>query len=164
MLQLLKRLYSTQWTYLQAQTYQKSLSRQSIPKEHVITKFSRSSGPGGQNVNKVNTKVELRLLLSKCTWIPDYAKDRMRQTKKIGKGDELIVTSDRTRSQLKNMEDCYDKLIHTIQDAVAVTKEADERTLLRVKTLQSIEDKRRKEHKIKQSQKKSERRSKGRDY
>ena len=39
--------------------------------------YSRSQGPGGQNVNKVNTKVTLKLNLSQAFWISDKVKDRL---------------------------------------------------------------------------------------
>ena len=50
---ILKRLYvSKAWTYKEATSWQHSFQWQNIPKEHVSVTFSRSSGPGGQNVNK----------------------------------------------------------------------------------------------------------------
>jgi hypothetical protein len=50
---LSKRLYSTKpWSYQEATAWQKAFNQQAIPKEHVSISFSRSSGPGGQNVNK----------------------------------------------------------------------------------------------------------------
>ncbi|CAO3672555.1 unnamed protein product [Rhizopus microsporus] len=83
---------------------------------------------------------------------------------KKSKDDEVIITSDKTRSQSKNVQDCYDKLVTTIKQAVAVPKEPDEATLRRVKQLQDIQNKNRLEIKKRISQKKSERRSKGADY
>lgn len=43
----------------------------------VEVKYSRSSGPGGQHVNKVDTKVDLRFHVESSTWIPDAVRDRM---------------------------------------------------------------------------------------
>jgi protein subunit release factor B len=85
----------------------------------------------------VNTKVDLRLSLSKADWIPDYAKDKLKNSThlKTSKNNELIVTSDKTRSQAKNIQDCYSKLTQIIKESVTVTKEPDQSTLLRVKQL-----------------------------
>ena len=47
----------------------------SVVSEDVIVSFARSSGPGGQNVNKVNTKVDMRLPLHKAEWIPESVKE-----------------------------------------------------------------------------------------
>jgi hypothetical protein len=59
---LRKQFYSTKpWSYLEATAWQKAFNQQDIPKEHVSISFSRSSGPGGQNVNK-----GLSVLLRKC--------------------------------------------------------------------------------------------------
>ncbi|KAG1056414.1 hypothetical protein G6F43_001689 [Rhizopus delemar] len=166
-LRSLKRSFTSKpWTYEEAYAWQRSFNEQKIPKEHVTIAFSRSSGPGGQNVNKVNTKVDLRLSLPKATWIPDYAKAKLRSTSSIkkSKNDELIITSDKTRSQAKNIKDCYDKLVCVIKEAVAVQKEPDETTLERVRQLQNLQEKNRKDFKKRLSQKKSDRRSKGKDY
>ncbi|ORE10728.1 peptidyl-tRNA hydrolase domain-like protein [Rhizopus microsporus var. microsporus] len=135
---IIKRYVSSKpWSYEQASAWIESFNKQKIPKEHTTVSFSRSSGPGGQNVNKVNTKVDLRLSLSKATWIPEYARDTLRSLPNVkkSKDDEVIITSDKTRSQSKNVQDCYDKLVTTIKQAVAVPREPDEATLRRVKQL-----------------------------
>ncbi|KAL0073408.1 hypothetical protein F4703DRAFT_1897707 [Phycomyces blakesleeanus] len=161
---MLQRFYSSSsgsiWPYAKATEWIKRLSKATIPPKQLQLSFSRSSGPGGQNVNKVSTKVTLRLALQSADWIPAYAKDKLASTKT---GD-LIITSDRTRSQAKNVEDCYDKLLSQLRLAVAVPKEADSETLARVKHLQQLEDTRRKDVKKRQSDKKSSRRSKRDDY
>lgn len=79
----------------------------------------------------------MRLSLSKATWIPEYARDALRSLPNVkkSKDDEVIITSDKTRSQSKNVQDCYDKLVTTIKQAVAVPREPDEATLRRVKQL-----------------------------
>ncbi|KAI9250741.1 hypothetical protein BY458DRAFT_559652 [Sporodiniella umbellata] len=125
------------WSYKEASLWQSNFNQHLIPKDQVTTTFSRSSGPGGQNVNKVNSKVDLRLQLSKADWIPEYAKERLRNKSSLRKSkeDELIITSEKTRSQSKNLQDCYTKLVREIQEAVAVPKEADEATLKRIRIL-----------------------------
>lgn len=48
-----------------------------IPMNKIRVKYSRSSGPGGQHVNKVDTKVDLRFHVESSTWIPDAVRKRM---------------------------------------------------------------------------------------
>lgn len=70
-----------------------------IPMDKIQLSFVRSSGPGGQNVNKLNTKAELRFNVDDAGWIP--ADMRMRfaeqQATKINKERELIITSQEHR-------------------------------------------------------------------
>lgn len=78
--------------------------------------YVRSSGPGGQNVNKLATKVELRFHLTASTSLSQPQKARLAATfpsHLAGNGD-FIVTSERTRSQVQNREDAVQKLIQMI--------------------------------------------------
>lgn len=74
--------------------------------------FSRSSGPGGQNVNKVNTKAELRLLPADVQGFDDAARARFITAcgKRLTREGELILTAETHRSQLENREVCIEKL------------------------------------------------------
>ncbi|XP_072932323.1 large ribosomal subunit protein mL62 [Epargyreus clarus] len=96
-----------------------------IPIEKLDITYSASSGPGGQNVNKVHTKVDLRFKLSEATWIHRDIKERMLELhgKKLTKDGYLVIRSDTTRSQQLNLADCMQKLRNMIRDA-AVTKRA----------------------------------------
>ncbi|KAI7867442.1 hypothetical protein BDF14DRAFT_1803992 [Spinellus fusiger] len=118
------------FTYAQASEWMSALNR-SLVSPNVSLSFSRSSGPGGQNVNKVSTKVTLRLSTVNAPWLPGHVKEKLAMTK-IG---DLIITSDRTRSQAKNIDDCYSKLLQQLRQAAQVPKEPDASTLARVKTL-----------------------------
>jgi protein subunit release factor B len=79
----------------------------------------------------------MRLALGKVNWLPEYAKDRLRSFSHFhtSKQDELIVTSDKTRSQSKNVQDCYDKLVTAIKQSVSVKKQADQDTIAKIETL-----------------------------
>ena len=83
----------------------------SIPLDEFAFTFSRSSGPGGQNVNKVNTKVTLRWPLEKSS-LPPAVKQRFREQyrRRINQADELLVMSQRFRDQGRNVADCLSKL------------------------------------------------------
>ena len=66
-----------------------SKNRIHVPLEKLEHNFSRSSGPGGQNVNKLNTKVELRFKVSEADWLADDVKNRLRHTVGCGYGTYL---------------------------------------------------------------------------
>jgi len=89
--------------------------------------YSRSSGPGGQNVNKVNTKVDIRFHINSSTWIPDIIKQQLRNNNlNINKKDELIITSDKFRTQKQNYDDCLNKLQIIINNVCELPSETSE--------------------------------------
>ena len=94
--------------------------RLTIPGSELSIAFARSGGPGGQNVNKVASKVELRwnpttsmaLGLDDRVWLLSRLKNRL-----TTEGD-LIVTSTLTRDQLKNRDDAMSKLTLIVRTAL----------------------------------------------
>ncbi|KAL4240860.1 Peptidyl-tRNA hydrolase ict1 [Mactra antiquata] len=96
-----------------------------IPLKELSIQCNRSSGPGGQNVNKVNTKVEIRFHIDSATWIPEWIKPKLKeqQENRINKNGELIVVSEKTRKQILNQADCLDKLRQMIFTAAIKPKE-----------------------------------------
>ena len=74
--------------------------------------FSRSSGPGGQNVNKVNTKTELRVRLTSLHGLSDRALVRLRLSagKRLTAEGDLLIVSETQRTQEGNRRACLDKL------------------------------------------------------
>ena len=94
--------------------------RLTIPAGELAIAFARSGGPGGQNVNKVASKVELRwnpttsaaLRDDDRAWLVDQLRSRL-----TGDGT-LIVTSSATRDQLKNREDAQSKLVLIVRAAL----------------------------------------------
>lgn len=85
---------------------------------------SRSSGPGGQNVNKVNSKVELRFDVQNSSLLSDDQKDILlkKLATKITTEGILSVVSQRDRSQLANKEDTIEKLYLLIEKALKPVK------------------------------------------
>ena len=74
--------------------------------------FSRSGGPGGQNVNKVNTKVTLRISIESLAGLNDTEMNRLRGilASRINSEDELIITASEERSQHNNLERAYTRM------------------------------------------------------
>ncbi|XP_054838710.1 peptidyl-tRNA hydrolase ICT1, mitochondrial-like [Eublepharis macularius] len=90
-----------------------------IPVDRLSISYCRSSGPGGQNVNKVNTKAEIRFLLASADWIAEDVRQKMAvmHKNKISKSGELIITSEVSRYQMRNLADCLLKLRDLIAEA-----------------------------------------------
>lgn len=95
--------------------------------------YSRSSGPGGQNVNTVNTKVDLRFNVKNATWISEEIKTKLLEKYKtrVNKEGCMVFRSELTRSQQLNLADCLQKVraaIHRIcQAEPAVSEETQEK-------------------------------------
>ncbi|KAL3738029.1 hypothetical protein ACJRO7_019541 [Eucalyptus globulus] len=72
-----------------------------ITLDHVTVSFARSGGPGGQNVNKVNTKVDMRFNVNNAYWLSDRIRERIMQMEKnrINKDGEIVISSTKTRTQ-----------------------------------------------------------------
>lgn len=98
--------------------------RISIPENEVEERFVRASGPGGQNVNKVSTSVQLRFNVVKTSSIPHDVKSRIFRLfrNKINNDGDIVITSDTFRTQLQNREEAQRKLVEFIKSATVVPK------------------------------------------
>ena len=87
-----------------------------IPLGELVFTFARSSGPGGQNVNKVNSKATLHWPTSSAS-LPDDVRARFVAAfgGQINKHGELVLQSQRFRDQERNIEDCLEKLRGMLQ-------------------------------------------------
>jgi len=95
-----------------------------VPRGHssITQAFSLSGGKGGQNVNKVNTKVQLFFKVDEADWLPDEVKLRLKTAAKnvLNKDGEIVVSSTATRSQHTNLRDAYQKLQMLVDSATIV--------------------------------------------
>ncbi|MNL10910.1 Peptidyl-tRNA hydrolase ArfB [compost metagenome] len=95
-----------------------------IPEEAIAFSASRASGPGGQNVNKVASKVELRVAVSQIRGLSFEAQERLRLVagKRWIEGGFLLVTASETRNQPENRALAEQKLVALVQQALIVPK------------------------------------------
>ncbi|KAI1232375.1 hypothetical protein IHE44_0006835 [Lamprotornis superbus] len=101
-----------------------------IPMDRLTVSYSRSSGPGGQNVNKVNSKAEVRFHLASADWIPEAVRQKMAlmHKNKINRAGELIVTSEESRYQMRNLAICLEKIRTMVTGAIEKPKVVSEET------------------------------------
>jgi ribosome-associated protein len=88
-----------------------------IPLEEFQFSYSRSAGPGGQNVNKVNSKAILHWNVAQTAHLPDEVRLRFlsRYRHKITTLGDVVISGQRFRDQPKNAEDCLERLKEMIQ-------------------------------------------------
>jgi len=95
-----------------------------IPFTEFDFSFSRSGGPGGQNVNKVNSKVTLRWSVTKSPTLPADVRERFvqRYRRRITNDGELVMHSERYRDQGRNVADCLEKLRELLLEVAVAPK------------------------------------------
>jgi len=95
-----------------------------VPMREFAFSFARSGGPGGQNVNKVATKVVLRWNVYGGSGMSEAARARFisRFGNRLTDGGELVISSDRYRSQARNRQDCLDRLREMLEQVASPPK------------------------------------------
>lgn len=95
-----------------------------IPLAEFDWTFARSSGPGGQNVNKVSSKAQLRWKVHESQALPDDVRQRFvrKCRRRITKEGEFVISSQRFRDQAKNRDDCLQKLRELVAEAARTPK------------------------------------------
>ena len=98
--------------------------RISIPLRELEFEFSRSGGPGGQNVNKTNTRASLRWNVTATHSLPYSVKERFRKkyNRRISQKGDFVLHSQRFRDQGKNVADCLSRLREMILSVAASPK------------------------------------------
>jgi ribosome-associated protein len=83
-----------------------------IPDEELVERFVRSSGPGGQNVNKVATAVELRFDIAGSPSLPEPVRERLlaKRDRRVTDAGVLVLNAQRFRTQDRNREDARERL------------------------------------------------------
>jgi ribosome-associated protein len=99
-------------------------SRLKIPLREFQFFYARSSGPGGQNVNKVSTKATLRWAVLESPSLPQPVRDRLlaRFGRRVTAQGELLITSQRFRDAGRNTADCLEKLRGMLVEVAAPPK------------------------------------------
>jgi ribosome-associated protein len=91
--------------------------RITIPESELEEQFIRSSGPGGQNVNKVSSAVQLRFHVLTSLCLTDWARETLLRSGKLTNDGVLVITAQRFREQERNRADARARLVEIVAQA-----------------------------------------------
>ena len=115
-----------------------------IPESELRLDFSRSSGPGGQNVNKVSSRAQLHWYVGRSGVFTDAQKALIRAAagKHLNKRDEIVLSAESERSQLQNKEEVIRRLQELVFKALAPKKRRKPTKVSRAQKRKRVEQKR----------------------
>ncbi len=116
-----------------------------IPEDELRFRFKLASGPGGQNVNKVATAVELRFDVARSPSLPEPVRMRLLALagRRINQEGELLIAARRFRSQERNRRDAIERLVALIQKATEAPRPRVRTQPTRAARQRRLEEKRR---------------------
>lgn len=116
-----------------------------VPESEIELEFVRSSGPGGQNVNKTSSKAQLRWNVGRSQAFTEEQKAQIREAagNRLTGEDEILLSAQTERSQAQNRDEVVERLQELVAEALAPKKERKETGVSESQKRQRLEDKRR---------------------
>lgn len=123
-----------------------------IPLREFTITYARSGGPGGQNVNKLNTKATLRWPVANSPSLPEPVRQRFlaKNRRRITENGDLLITSQRFRDAGRNTADCLEKLRAMVREAAITPKRRKATRPTGGSIRRRLEEKQRQSHKKRQ--------------